>query len=81
MDKPLKVWFYLEEDSVLAVFIEHWQMHNGRVFTQCYAHMGQHDLCHWEYYIYLPKAFKDRYTPLAKELEAAGYTLDILNKD
>lgn len=41
----------------------------------CYAHLGQHADCEPAYYKGLPKATKEQYEPLLKELASIGYEI------
>lgn len=42
---------------------------------QCYAYLGQHTECESVYYKDLPKATKEQYEPLLKELTSIGYEI------
>lgn len=83
----VRVKFYIEENplhsiGVLAVFpYEKFSNAPGDKRVDAYSHTGQHVCAAPDYYKKLKVATKEEYAPLAKELEAIGYTLKILNKD
>lgn len=46
----------------------------------CYAHVGQHSTCCFDYVGISKPATKDEYLPLKKELESIGYEVNVINK-
>lgn len=56
------------EKSVLAVFTDT----KSPGVVDCYAHPGQHGVAHPDYAESLPKATKEQYEPLVRELAAIG---------
>ena len=46
----------------------------------CYAHMGQHSSCAWDYTTMSTPATKAEYAPLKKELESIGYEVNIIKR-
>jgi len=72
-----EVMFRVEEGGVLAVFpydIEDMQGNCG-----CYAHVGQHSACSYEYVLKNTKPAQ-HYEDLKNELESIGYNLEVIRR-
>ena len=53
--------------------------HSGT--TDCYAELGQHSICHVDWYLTRTRAAKpEEYASLKKELEDIGYNLIVKSK-
>ena len=65
--------------GILAVFpYDSWK-HNYNVL--CYAHLGQHAACRWEYVICNTKPAKpEEYKSLYDELVSIGYQLRVIKR-
>jgi hypothetical protein len=85
----VKVRFLLEKDSeneVWAFFPT--EIHatvpllNGtkEIIYKAYSPLGQHTSCNMMYATACKDATPEQFEPIKKELEAMGYSLDILNK-
>jgi hypothetical protein len=46
----------------------------------CYAHVGQHSSCSWNYASMSTPATEAEYAPLKKELESIGYEVNIIKR-
>ena len=73
----VKVKFYKDTESdVFAYFPMMFEIDN---FKLCYAHVGQHSVCHPDYLKECKIATRHEYKELREELESIGYKLNILN--
>ncbi len=50
-----------------------------RQLFSCYAHIGQHSVCHTDYFMECEPATPKQYKDLAAELESIGYNLTIIS--
>ena len=46
----------------------------------CYAHIGQHGACNYEYYKTCRNATKEEYKELLQELKNIGYDVEIIKR-
>ena len=65
----LPVKFYIEDNTVLAVFPTEKATHHDDSIT-CYAQVGQHSSCSPDYLKGLKRANPEQYYPLLKELRS-----------
>lgn len=50
-------------------------------YRTCYAHVGQHGACSWEWVLQKTRpATVEEYTPLKQELESIGYELRVIKR-
>lgn len=73
----VNVIFYKEEDSVLAVFPQIYEV--GTKELSCYSRIGQHSTCTKEYLNGLKRAHYSEYYSLLRELISIGYNLNVIN--
>jgi len=65
------------DDQVTAVFPYVTETHLN---VACYAHVGQHSSCYFDYVGMSKPATKAEYLPLKKELESIGYEVKIIKR-
>ena len=75
IDINVKFVFTKEFNEVTAVFIDN----KNTSFPDCYAHIGQHNMCSSEWVKEQKKATEKQYLPLLQELKSIGYNVNILN--
>ena len=46
----------------------------------CYAHIGQHSSCAYDYYLQCKPATYQEYKPLLEELKSIGYDVQVINR-
>lgn len=57
-----------------------YDIENWRGEFTCYAHVGQHSLCCYDYYLSCKKATEEEYKELLEELKSIGYDVEIIKK-
>ena len=68
-----------EDGEVIAIFPNIYPVaKDSKAEVMCYMHMGQHSMCMECLVNELEKASKEEYTPLKKELEMIGYSVNVL---
>ena len=73
-----RVAFRIEgKDDVCAVFPDD---KNLSGLMACYAHIGQHSYCNWDWYRKTKPATSEQYADLKKELEKIGYVLKVVKR-
>jgi hypothetical protein len=68
-----------EDGEVIAIFLNIYPVaKDSKAEVMSYMHMGQHGMCMECLVNELEKASKEEYTPLKKELEMIGYSVNVL---
>lgn len=75
--QPTEVQFRLFRGEVTAVFPYEVETPND---IMCYAHIGQHSVCCWNFNYMSKPATPEQYADLYKELEQIGYKLKVIKR-
>lgn len=67
-----------EDGEVIAIFVNEAYKEESNGYYLSYMHVGQHSDCYFKLVDELEKASKEEYTPLKKELEMIGYSVNVL---
>lgn len=72
---------YGKRKEVIAVFPYEESTVGKPEYRTCYAHIGQHGACSWEWVLQKTRpATVGEYTPLKQELESIGYGLRVIKR-
>lgn len=68
-----------KKDGEIIAFMPY-DIQNWKGNFTCYAHLGQHGVCNYDYYLDCKKATKEEYQNLYNELKNIGYEIEIIQK-